>query len=75
MHWVRHRHFGRRVGITCDNVLLSLIFSVLAIAGGIILFPVQLLESLVVIWAIDVLFLMVWVLWSVVYLKGEHYPE
>ena len=75
MHWVRQRQYGRRVGLTGNNVFLSLVSAGLAIAAGMMLLPFQFLESLVVIFAIDVLLLMVWVLWSVVYLKGEHYPS
>ena len=75
MGWIgRHQH-GRFYHVSCQTVVRSGLFAFMAVLIAVLVFPVvwSFFESLLLCTAMDAVIIMVWVLWKLMYKKGEPY--
>jgi hypothetical protein len=72
IYWVQ-KQSERQIGVSCNYVVLSVVFAWIAISLGMAFLFYSTLESVLLIFAVDVFLVMLWVVWKLVYKTGKRY--
>lgn len=70
IYWVQ-KQSERSRGVACNDVVLSVVFAWIAISLEMAFFFYSILESVLLIFAVDAFLIMIWVVWKLVYKTGD----